>query len=73
MKLETRVMLIGGVIGGLVGVIGARLYMRSAERKAEEEGELVLPAIEPGDVIKMTLSILGILRLIDALGKPPKK
>jgi hypothetical protein len=66
-------MVIGGLIGGVVGVIAARLYLRSAEEEAVKEGEVELPSLEPGDVIKMTLSVLGILRLIDSLGKPSKQ
>jgi hypothetical protein len=69
MDTRTRVMIIGGALGGLLGVLAAQLYLRSAERASGEEGEVSLPSLEPGDVIKLTLSVLGVLKLIDGLTK----
>jgi hypothetical protein len=61
-------MIIGGVLGGLVGVLAAQLFLRSAERRAgDEEGDL--PSLEPGDIIKLTLSVLGVLKLVNGLSK----
>jgi hypothetical protein len=73
MNAKTRVMVIGGLIGGVVGVLAAQLYLRSVEGETDEEGEVELPAFEPGDLIKLTLSVLGTLKLIDSLQKPGKK
>ncbi len=68
MNRRTQVMVIGGALGGVIGVLAAHLYLRSAERRlAEEEG---LPSFEPGDLIKLTLSVLGVLKLVDRLAKP---
>ena len=70
MNLRTRVMLIGGVAGGLIGVLAAQLYLRSAEAKAEkaEEAEKAeLPSLEPKDLIQLVLSVLGVLKLVDGL------
>lgn len=72
MDTRTRVMIIGGVLGGLIGVLAAQLYLRSAERKAGEEGETPVPSLEPGDLIKLTLSVLGVLRLVDGMTKSKK-
>jgi hypothetical protein len=38
MNLKTRVMVIGGVLGALLGVSAAYLYMRSASIEEDEEG-----------------------------------
>ena len=70
MDNRTRVMIIGGVVGGLIGVLAAQLFLRSAERRAGEEGEANLPSLEPGDLIKLTLSVLGVLKLVDRLSEP---
>lgn len=70
MDTRTRVMIIGGVVGGLIGVLAAQLFLRSAERRAERKGEADLPSLEPGDLIKLTLSVLGVLKLVDSLSKP---
>ena len=73
MNLRTRVMVIGGLVGGLIGVLAAQLYLRSAEEvPEEEETELRLRSLEPGDMIKLTLSVLGVLRLVDSLQKSGK-
>lgn len=69
MNARTRTMIIGGIAGGLIGVIAARLYLRPAEGEPGEGGEMTLPALSPGDTIKLTLSVLGVLRLVDGLGK----
>jgi len=72
MNVRTRVMMIGGLMGGLVGVLAAQLYLRSAERSLEEEEEMDLPSLEPGDLIKLTLSVLGTLKMVDSMRKPAK-
>ncbi len=69
MEKRTQVMIIGGALGGLIGVLAAHMYVRSLERKGQDR-DLELRSIEPGDLIKLTLSILGVLRLVDRLGKP---
>lgn len=70
MNLRTRVMVIGGLVGGAVGLLAAQLYLRSAEGDLEETEEMDLPSPEPGDLIKLTLSVLGTLKLVDSLRKP---
>jgi len=72
MNVRTRVMMIGGLMGGLVGVLAAQLYLRSAERRLEEGEEMDLPSLEPGDLIKLTLSVLGTLKMVDSMRKPAK-
>ncbi len=74
MDTRTRVMIIGGALGGLIGVAAAQLYLRAAERRGEEEeGEVRPPSLEPGDMIKLTLSVLGVLKMVDNLTKPSKQ
>lgn len=72
MNLRTRVMMIGGLVGGLIGVLAAQLYLRSAETKEEEGEEVALPSLEPRDMIKLVLSVLGVLKLVDGLAGPPR-
>jgi len=72
MNLRTRVMLIGGLLGGLVGVLAAQLYLRSVAGKAVESDQPELASLEPGDAIKLVLSVLGVLKLVDGLGRPAK-
>lgn len=67
MDRRTQVMIIGGALGGLIGVVAAQVYVRSLERNAGEEGEVDSPSLEPGDLIKLTLSVLGVLKMVDRL------
>jgi hypothetical protein len=62
-------MVIGGVIGALVGVLAAHLYLRSASVEPGEETEAELPGVRPGDAIKLSLGILGVLRQIAGIGE----
>ena len=70
MSLRTRVTVIGGLVGAVVGVVAAQLYLRSAQGDVDEPGEASLPSFEPRDLIKLTLSVLGTLKLVDSLKKP---
>lgn len=69
MNPRTRVMVIGGLVGGLVGVLAAQLYLRSANGGLDEGEEVELSSPEPGDLIKLTLSVLGTLKLVDSMKK----
>lgn len=70
METRTRVLIVGGALGGLVGVLAAHLYVRATERRLGDERAESLPSFEPSDLIKLTLSVLGVLRLVDRLAKP---
>ncbi len=70
MNLRTRVLLFGGIIGALLGVSVAYLYLRSAPIEVDESGQERLPAISPGDAVKVGLSILTAIRQILGLGRP---
>lgn len=70
MNLRTRVLIIGGIIGALLGVGAAYLYLRSTPVEVDEEGRERLPAVPPGDAIKLSLGVLTVLKQITGLGRP---
>jgi hypothetical protein len=61
-SLRARVLIIGGVLGTILGIVSAFLYLRAAEESAAEDGAINAPA--PQDAVKLGLSLLGIIRAI---------
>jgi preprotein translocase subunit YajC len=70
MNLRTRVMIIGGIVGALVGVGAAYLYLQSAPVETDQEGRERLPSVQPGKAITASLGILTTIRQIVGLGQP---
>ncbi|MFQ6100569.1 MAG: hypothetical protein ACE5OS_04965 [Anaerolineae bacterium] len=70
MNLRTRVMIIGGVAGALLGVSAAYLYLRSVHIEVDAEGRERLPAIQPGKALTAGLGVLTVLKQITGLGRP---
>lgn len=71
MNLRTKVLMVGGIIGALVGVGAAYLYLRSAPIEVDQTtGRERLPAVQPGDLLRVTLGVLTAVRGIVGLGRP---
>ncbi len=73
MNLRTRVMIIGGVVGALLGVSAAYLYLRSVPADVDEEGRERLPSIQPGKALAVSLGVLTVLKQITGLGQPQER
>jgi hypothetical protein len=59
-----RVMVIGGLIGSLLGVAAAYLFIRAAEESGEGSPERVAT----GDAVKVGVSVMSLVRQIAELG-----
>lgn len=70
MNLRTRVMIIGGVMGALLGVSAAYLYLRSTPVEMDEEGQERLPAVQTGKALTAGLGVLTVLKQVAGLGHP---
>ncbi len=70
MNLRTKVLLFGGVVGALLGVGAAYLYLRETHVEVDEEGTESLPAVQPMDALKVTLGVLTAIRGIVGLSRP---
>ena len=70
MNLQRRVMLLGGILGALLGVGAAYLYLQSTPLEVDEEGNERLPKIQPGDALKAGLGAVTVVRQVAGLGKP---
>ena len=70
MNLRTRIMVMGGLLGALVGVSAAYLYLQANPVDVDEEGREQLPSIQPGKAITAVLGILTAIRQIVSMGRP---
>jgi hypothetical protein len=69
MNLKTRVMIIGGIAGALLGVGAAYLFLQSADVQVDEEGNERLPAVQPAKALTLGLGVMTLLRQIVGMGK----
>ena len=69
MNLRTRVLIIGGVLGALVGVGAAYLYLRSTPIEVDKEGQERLPSVQLGQALTASLGVLTALKQITGLSQ----
>lgn len=70
MNLRTKVLMFGGIVGALLGVGAAYLYLRAAPIQVDEAGNERLPPVQPGDALRVTLGVLTAIRGIVGLSQP---
>ena len=63
---KPKVLLIGAVIGAVVGVGAAYLFVQQAEQEGSK------PSMSTGEGIRLGLLVLGLLRSVAALGDGDK-
>ncbi|MFQ5410101.1 MAG: hypothetical protein ACE5FI_16960 [Anaerolineales bacterium] len=59
---KTKAFLVGGVVGALLGVGAAYLYVSNVEESGEE------PGVSPRDAVTVGVTVIGLLRQIANLG-----
>lgn len=59
---KTKTLLIGGVVGAVIGIIGALVLVQQAD-KAQSR-----PQLTAGDGVKVGLGVLAVLKLLAELG-----
>jgi hypothetical protein len=70
-KIQQRVLLIGGIAGLLIGLAAAFLYLKNNEDRiaaAEAGDEKALNKITPVDGISVGMTIVGLVKQIVSLG-----
>jgi hypothetical protein len=68
---QQKSIIIGAVLGGLLGAVGGYLFSRGLElpREEEESQALTLRSVPPGEMVKLFISIMGVLRGVAELGE----
>jgi uncharacterized membrane protein len=76
MNWKTRVTIIGGVSGLLIGLASAMLYIRTVEMEQGNNSKITLPALNTSDVLPVLITAIGLVRTVAGMGtltKPEKK
>ena len=60
---RTKAFIVGGVVGALLGVGAAYIYINAAEQSDEA------PELSPGTAVTIGLSLLALLRQVAAIGE----
>lgn len=58
---QSKVMLIGAIVGAVAGVIGASILIQQAQKNNTQ------PQLSAGDGVKVGLGVLAVLRLLAEL------
>ncbi len=64
MNARNKALVVGGIIGALFGLMAAWIYVRDLPG---EEGQESMPALPPGDALKLGLGVLTLLRQVAGL------
>jgi uncharacterized membrane protein len=68
MNWKTRVTLIGGFLGLLIGIASAMLYIRTVQGEQGDRDDVVLPEVKTKDVLPILIRAVGLVRTIAGLG-----
>ncbi len=71
MKFQQKSMIVGAILGAVLGALGGYLFTRGLEmpREEEESQGLSLRSIPPGEMVKLFIALMGVLRGIAELGE----
>jgi hypothetical protein len=71
MNPRQKSILVGAILGGLLGAVGGYLFTRGLDlpREGERAHSLSLRAVPPGEMVKLVISTMGVLRGISELGE----
>lgn len=68
MNWKTRVTVIGGFLGLLIGVASAMLYIRTVQGEQGDREEVTLPEVKTKDLLPILVTAVGLVRTIANLG-----
>ena len=71
MNAKQKSMIIGAILGAAMGALGGYLFTRGLElpREEEEPQGLSLRSVPPGEMVKLLIAILAVLRGVAELGE----
>jgi hypothetical protein len=71
MNLKQKSIFVGAVLGAGLGALGGYLFTRGVQMPSDEQGEeeVSLQALPPGELVKIFIAIMGVLRGVAELGE----
>ncbi len=71
MNTRQKSIVVGAILGAALGALGGFLFTRGLDipREEEEPQGLSLRSIPPGEMVKVFIAILGVLRGVAELGE----
>jgi hypothetical protein len=71
MNTRQKSIIIGGILGGVLGALGGYLFTRGLDlpRDEPEEQGLSLRSVPPGEMVKLFIAIMAVLRGVAELGE----
>ena len=70
MNARQKSLIIGAVVGATLGALGGYLFSRGVEATREEgAGSLSLRSVPAGEVVKLFIAVMAVLRGIAELGE----
>lgn len=61
---RTKILVVGGVLGTILGLATAFFFIRTAEESGKDES----PTIEVSDALKISFGLISVMRGVAALG-----
>jgi hypothetical protein len=70
MNARQKSLIIGAILGAVVGALGGYLFTRGLDvpREGEDAKALSLRSVPPGEMVKLGIALMGVLRGIADLG-----
>jgi hypothetical protein len=70
MNPRQKSILVGAIVGAGLGALGGYLFTRGVDMSAEgeESQALALRSVRSGDVVRLIIAVLGVLRGVAELG-----
>ena len=71
MNPKQKSVIIGAVLGAVLGGVGGYLFTRGLDLPREEEAShgLSLRSVPPGEIVRLFISMMGVLRGVAELGE----